>query len=154
MLQMEQAHGLNHILGKWMSLPALQTAMRRAGVNVFVNEYSDTYVTVSAKVITLLCLYSRLHLNKSWNIFMNWTWTSCQEFPGQYWEGFMVISLGPADRARSVRADGLSILSFCFVSESVERSVRTGASRTSGTHTHTISGIATMCCQFFSGESS
>ncbi|XP_053506878.1 dynein axonemal intermediate chain 7 isoform X1 [Ictalurus furcatus] len=48
-LQMDQAPGLNHILGKWMSLPALQTAMRRAGVNVFVNEYSDKYVTVSAK---------------------------------------------------------------------------------------------------------
>lgn len=40
--------------GKWMSLPALQTAMRRAGVNVFVNEYSDKYVTVSAKVIGLM----------------------------------------------------------------------------------------------------
>ncbi|KAK2832137.1 hypothetical protein Q7C36_015599 [Tachysurus vachellii] len=49
MLQMEQAPGLNHILGKWMSLAALQSAMRRAGVNVFVNEYSEKYVTVSAK---------------------------------------------------------------------------------------------------------
>ncbi|XP_027016139.1 dynein axonemal intermediate chain 7 [Tachysurus fulvidraco] len=49
MLQMEQAPGLDHILGKWMSLAALQSAMRRAGVNVFVNEYSEKYVTVSAK---------------------------------------------------------------------------------------------------------
>ncbi|MCJ8742982.1 hypothetical protein PDJAM_G00088460 [Pangasius djambal] len=49
MLQMAQAPGLNHVVGKWMSLAALQTAMRRAGVNVFVNEYSDKYVTVSAK---------------------------------------------------------------------------------------------------------
>lgn len=52
MLQMAQTPGLDHILGQWMSLPALQTAMSRAGVNVFVNEYSEKYVTVSAKVIT------------------------------------------------------------------------------------------------------
>ncbi|TST22550.1 Protein CASC1 [Bagarius yarrelli] len=50
MLELEQAPELNHILGKWMSLPALQTAMRHAGVNVFVGEYSEDYVTVSAKV--------------------------------------------------------------------------------------------------------
>lgn len=59
MLQMEQAPGLDHILGKWMSLAALQSAMRHAGVNVFVNEYSEKYVTVGAKVIMLKCLYSR-----------------------------------------------------------------------------------------------
>ncbi|XP_058272929.1 dynein axonemal intermediate chain 7 [Hemibagrus wyckioides] len=49
MLQMDQAPGLNHILGKWMSLAALQDAMRRTGVNMFVSEYSDKYVTISAK---------------------------------------------------------------------------------------------------------
>ncbi|XP_072528979.1 dynein axonemal intermediate chain 7 [Salminus brasiliensis] len=49
MLQMDQAHELAHILGKWMSASALQTAMRRAGVNIFVNEYSDKYVVVNRK---------------------------------------------------------------------------------------------------------
>uniref|UniRef100_A0A3B1IZ43 Dynein axonemal intermediate chain 7 n=1 Tax=Astyanax mexicanus TaxID=7994 RepID=A0A3B1IZ43_ASTMX len=49
MLQMKEARELAHILGKWMSLTALQTAMRRAGVNIFVNEYSDKYVTVNKK---------------------------------------------------------------------------------------------------------
>lgn len=51
MLEMDPTPGLTHVLGKWMSLTALQTAMRRAGVNVFVNEYSDKYVAVSVKVI-------------------------------------------------------------------------------------------------------
>ncbi|KAK3545000.1 hypothetical protein QTP86_032703 [Hemibagrus guttatus] len=49
MLQMDQAPGLNHILGKWMTLAALQDVMRYAGVNMFVSDYSDKYVTVSAK---------------------------------------------------------------------------------------------------------
>ncbi|XP_049330959.1 dynein axonemal intermediate chain 7 isoform X2 [Astyanax mexicanus] len=49
MLQMKDALELAHILGKWMSLSSLQTAMRRAGVNIFVNEYSDKYVTVNKK---------------------------------------------------------------------------------------------------------
>lgn len=55
-----------------------------------------------------------------------------------------IYSVGSADRARSVRADGLGVLSFCFFSEPVERSVRTGASRPSGlnltntlAHSHT-----------------
>lgn len=65
MLQMNPAPGLNHLLGKWMSFPALQTAMRRAGVNVFAGEYSDTCVTVSAKVITLKCSCSRMHSKAS-----------------------------------------------------------------------------------------
>lgn len=58
MLQMDQTPGLNHLLGKWMSLPALQTAMTQAGLNVFVNEYSEKYVTVSAKVITLTFVFT------------------------------------------------------------------------------------------------
>ncbi|XP_066523222.1 dynein axonemal intermediate chain 7 isoform X2 [Hoplias malabaricus] len=49
MLKMDQVHELSHILDKWMSLSNLQTAMRRSGVNIFVNEYSDKYVLVNAK---------------------------------------------------------------------------------------------------------
>ncbi|XP_017570890.1 dynein intermediate chain CFAP94, axonemal [Pygocentrus nattereri] len=49
MLHMDGVHELAHLLGKWMSFSALQTAMRRAGVNIFVNEYSDKYVIVNAK---------------------------------------------------------------------------------------------------------
>ncbi|XP_053364665.1 dynein axonemal intermediate chain 7 isoform X1 [Clarias gariepinus] len=49
LLEMDQAPALNHILGKWMSLSALQRAMTHAGVNIFVKEYSDKFVTVNAK---------------------------------------------------------------------------------------------------------
>ncbi|KAK1790314.1 hypothetical protein P4O66_014219, partial [Electrophorus voltai] len=49
MLQMERARELTPILGRWMNLPALQAAMRRSGINMFVNEYSEKYVDVHAK---------------------------------------------------------------------------------------------------------
>uniref|UniRef100_A0A8C7SWP8 Dynein axonemal intermediate chain 7 n=1 Tax=Oncorhynchus mykiss TaxID=8022 RepID=A0A8C7SWP8_ONCMY len=49
MLQSDQERGLNHILGQWMSPSGLQKAMVSAGVNIFVNQYSDKYVSVNAK---------------------------------------------------------------------------------------------------------
>uniref|UniRef100_A0A8C8HG56 Dynein axonemal intermediate chain 7 n=1 Tax=Oncorhynchus tshawytscha TaxID=74940 RepID=A0A8C8HG56_ONCTS len=49
MLQSDQERGLNHILGQWMSSSELQKAMVSAGVNIFVNQYSDKYVSVNAK---------------------------------------------------------------------------------------------------------
>lgn len=49
MLQMEETKDLDHLLGKWMSPSELQKAMRRAGINIFVNEYSDKYVSINSK---------------------------------------------------------------------------------------------------------
>ncbi|XP_028809621.1 dynein axonemal intermediate chain 7 isoform X2 [Denticeps clupeoides] len=49
MLQTEQSDGLMHILGKWMSVSSLKEAMVSTGVNIFVNEYSDKYVSINAK---------------------------------------------------------------------------------------------------------
>ncbi|XP_029598335.1 dynein axonemal intermediate chain 7 [Salmo trutta] len=49
MLQSDQERGLNHILGQWMSPSQLQKAMVSAGVNIFVNQYSDKYVSVNTK---------------------------------------------------------------------------------------------------------
>ncbi|XP_030575871.1 dynein axonemal intermediate chain 7 isoform X2 [Archocentrus centrarchus] len=49
MLQSEQKRGLSHLIGKWMSGPALQRAMLNAGINIFVNEYTDKYVSNCAK---------------------------------------------------------------------------------------------------------
>uniref|UniRef100_UPI0037E8EA04 dynein axonemal intermediate chain 7 n=1 Tax=Semicossyphus pulcher TaxID=241346 RepID=UPI0037E8EA04 len=49
MLQLEKERGLSHLEGKWMSGPALQKAMLNAGINVFVNEYTDKYVSTSCK---------------------------------------------------------------------------------------------------------
>ncbi|XP_061571116.1 dynein axonemal intermediate chain 7-like [Cololabis saira] len=49
MLQSEQERGPSHLLGKWMSGPALQRAMINAGINIFVNEHSDRYVSICDK---------------------------------------------------------------------------------------------------------
>lgn len=50
MLQSEQAMGLSQLRGKWMSGPTLQKAMITAGINIFVNEYADNYISTYAKV--------------------------------------------------------------------------------------------------------
>ncbi|XP_029902303.1 dynein axonemal intermediate chain 7 [Myripristis murdjan] len=49
MLQSEQDKGLSHLQGKWMGGPALQRAMVNAGINIFVNEYTDKYVSTCGK---------------------------------------------------------------------------------------------------------
>ncbi|XP_070847717.1 dynein axonemal intermediate chain 7 [Chaetodon trifascialis] len=49
MLQSEQERGLSHLIGKWMSGPALQRAMLNAGINIFVNEYTDKYISTCGK---------------------------------------------------------------------------------------------------------
>lgn len=50
MLYMEETRDLDHLLGKWMSPSELRKAMKRAGINIFVNEYSDKYVSINSKV--------------------------------------------------------------------------------------------------------
>uniref|UniRef100_A0A3P9H3E8 Dynein axonemal intermediate chain 7 n=1 Tax=Oryzias latipes TaxID=8090 RepID=A0A3P9H3E8_ORYLA len=50
MLQSDQKKGLAHILGKWMSRAALQRAMTKAGLHIFVNEHTDRYVHTCRKV--------------------------------------------------------------------------------------------------------
>uniref|UniRef100_A0A3P8STM4 Dynein axonemal intermediate chain 7 n=1 Tax=Amphiprion percula TaxID=161767 RepID=A0A3P8STM4_AMPPE len=50
LLQSEQDQCLSCIMGKWMSISALQKAMINAGVNIFVNEYTDKYVSTCGKV--------------------------------------------------------------------------------------------------------
>ncbi|XP_034381746.1 protein CASC1 isoform X2 [Cyclopterus lumpus] len=49
MLQSEQERGLAHLIGKWMSGPVLQRAMLNAGINIFVSEYTDKYVSTCGK---------------------------------------------------------------------------------------------------------
>uniref|UniRef100_A0A3Q2CFV6 Dynein axonemal intermediate chain 7 n=1 Tax=Cyprinodon variegatus TaxID=28743 RepID=A0A3Q2CFV6_CYPVA len=49
MLQLEQQRGLSHLMGKWMSGHALQKAMLKAGVNIFVNEHTHKYVSFCRK---------------------------------------------------------------------------------------------------------
>ncbi|XP_058480321.1 dynein axonemal intermediate chain 7 [Solea solea] len=49
MLLSEQEKGLSHLLGKQMSGPVLQRAMLNAGINIFVNEHTDKYVSTCGK---------------------------------------------------------------------------------------------------------
>ncbi|XP_068442199.1 dynein axonemal intermediate chain 7 isoform X2 [Clinocottus analis] len=49
MLQSEREGGLAHLIGKWMSVPVLQSAMLNAGINIFVSEYTDKYVSTCGK---------------------------------------------------------------------------------------------------------
>uniref|UniRef100_A0A3P8WER5 Dynein axonemal intermediate chain 7 n=1 Tax=Cynoglossus semilaevis TaxID=244447 RepID=A0A3P8WER5_CYNSE len=49
MLQSDDHRGLSHILGQWLSSAVLQRAMIKAGVNVFVNEFTDRYVSSCGK---------------------------------------------------------------------------------------------------------
>uniref|UniRef100_A0A3Q2NS59 Dynein axonemal intermediate chain 7 n=1 Tax=Fundulus heteroclitus TaxID=8078 RepID=A0A3Q2NS59_FUNHE len=49
MLEMEQQRGLSHLTGKWMSGPALQKAMLKAGINIFANKHTHRYVSICKK---------------------------------------------------------------------------------------------------------
>lgn len=63
MLQLEQERGLPQLTDRWMSVAALQTAMVNAGLNVFVNEHSEKYTSVCAKVcVTVLSLRCKIHI--------------------------------------------------------------------------------------------
>ncbi|XP_035003896.2 dynein axonemal intermediate chain 7 [Hippoglossus stenolepis] len=44
-----EVKGLSHLQGKWMSSPDLQRAMLNAGINIFVNEHTDKYVSSFGK---------------------------------------------------------------------------------------------------------
>ncbi|KAM4569867.1 dynein axonemal intermediate chain 7 [Odontesthes bonariensis] len=67
LLQAEQERtGLSHLLGKWMSGPALQRAMLDVGINIFVNEYTDQYVSVCKKdPLTEHATYEQMALSAS-----------------------------------------------------------------------------------------
>lgn len=50
MLLSEHERGLSHLKDKWMSSSALQQALINAGVNVFVNEHTEKFVSSRGKV--------------------------------------------------------------------------------------------------------
>lgn len=60
MLQTEREVGLAHLLGRWMSGSALQRAMLNAGINIFVNEHTDKYVSSCSKVCICYLLACRI----------------------------------------------------------------------------------------------
>ncbi|KAM3858989.1 dynein axonemal intermediate chain 7-like [Diretmus argenteus] len=77
MLKSEQEKGLTHVLGKWMSGPALQSAMLNAGINIFVNEYTDKYVSSYGKdPLTEHAAYEQMALFSSACAFSWSQWNS------------------------------------------------------------------------------
>ncbi|KAK5613900.1 hypothetical protein CRENBAI_014665 [Crenichthys baileyi] len=63
MLQLEQERGLSHLVGKWMSGPALQKAMLKAGINIFVNEHTQKYISICKKEsLTEQAVYEQMAL--------------------------------------------------------------------------------------------
>ncbi|CAL9682979.1 unnamed protein product [Knipowitschia caucasica] len=49
MLQTQGEKCLSHFVGKWMSSTELQRAMQDTGINIFVNEFTENYITTYGK---------------------------------------------------------------------------------------------------------
>lgn len=71
MLQSEQEKGLSHLIGRWMSGPVLQRAMLNTGINIFVNEYTDKYVSACGKVGIFYLLAIRI---QEQDTRLSWVW--------------------------------------------------------------------------------
>ncbi|KAM4615617.1 dynein axonemal intermediate chain 7 [Polymixia lowei] len=77
MLRSEQETGPSHLLGKWMSGPALRRAMVNAGFNVFVDEYTDKYVSSCGKEpLTEHAAYEQMALLSSSHAFSWSQWNA------------------------------------------------------------------------------
>ncbi|XP_034719562.1 protein CASC1 isoform X2 [Etheostoma cragini] len=77
MLQLEQERGLSHLIGQWMSGPILQRAMLKAGINIFVNEYTDKYVITCGKdPLTEHAAYKQMALFASACAFSRSKWNA------------------------------------------------------------------------------
>uniref|UniRef100_A0A3Q1F0M0 Dynein axonemal intermediate chain 7 n=1 Tax=Acanthochromis polyacanthus TaxID=80966 RepID=A0A3Q1F0M0_9TELE len=77
LLQSERDRGLSHIVGKWMNVSALQKAMINAGVNIFVNQYTDNYVSTCGKdPLTEHAAYEQMALFASACAFSRSKWNS------------------------------------------------------------------------------
>ncbi|XP_056878608.1 dynein axonemal intermediate chain 7 isoform X2 [Takifugu flavidus] len=79
MLQLEQETTLPQLTNRWLSVSALQTAIINAGINVFVNEHSEKYVSTCAKdPLTEHAAYEQMALFASACAFSWSKWnTSC-----------------------------------------------------------------------------
>ncbi|XP_028304731.1 dynein axonemal intermediate chain 7 [Gouania willdenowi] len=63
LLQAEPEENLSHIVGQWMSFSALQRAMINTGINVFVNQHTDTFVSTCGKdALTEHAVYEQMAL--------------------------------------------------------------------------------------------
>ncbi|KAM9824535.1 dynein axonemal intermediate chain 7 [Neosynchiropus ocellatus] len=69
--------GPSHLVGKWMSRDGLQRAMVMAGINIFVNENSENYVSVCTKdPLTEHAVYEQMALYSSSCAFSWSKWNS------------------------------------------------------------------------------
>ncbi|KAG7456220.1 hypothetical protein MATL_G00249340 [Megalops atlanticus] len=77
MLTSDSGGVLSHVAGKWMSSSSLQKALSSSGVNLFVNEYSSKYVSITAKdPLTEQAMYEQMALVASTFAFSWSQWNS------------------------------------------------------------------------------
>ncbi|KAJ8381931.1 hypothetical protein SKAU_G00027090 [Synaphobranchus kaupii] len=77
MLTSDQRSELSHVSGKWMSVSSFQEALTSSGINIFVNEHSSKYVSITAKdPLTEQAVYEQMALMAS-TVAFSWSrWNS------------------------------------------------------------------------------
>ncbi|XP_061106681.1 dynein axonemal intermediate chain 7, partial [Conger conger] len=77
MLTSDPRSELSHVSGKWMSVSSFQEIMTRSGINIFVNEHSSKYVSITAKdPLTEQAIYEQMALMAS-SVAFSWSrWNS------------------------------------------------------------------------------
>lgn len=109
MLQLEEERGLPQFTDRWMSVSALQTAMISAGLNIFVDEHSEKYASVCAKVrVAVLRLRRKSHIHFLRSSLL------------------LLLPAGPPRGARRLRTDGSLCLCVRLLVEQVECKLRLG----------------------------
>ncbi|XP_034019519.1 protein CASC1 isoform X2 [Thalassophryne amazonica] len=77
MLQSEHEKRLSHLTGKWMSGAAMQRAIVHAGINIFVNEHTDKYISTCGKdPLTEHAAYEQMALLASACAFSGSQWNA------------------------------------------------------------------------------
>uniref|UniRef100_A0A3B3ZKS7 Dynein axonemal intermediate chain 7 n=1 Tax=Periophthalmus magnuspinnatus TaxID=409849 RepID=A0A3B3ZKS7_9GOBI len=75
MLQTQEQKCLSHFTGKWMNSTALQRAMQDSGINIFVNEFTEKYVTTYGKVSDPLTEHSAYEQMALFSSACAFTWS-------------------------------------------------------------------------------
>ncbi|XP_035280691.1 protein CASC1 [Anguilla anguilla] len=77
MLTTDPRSELSHVSGKWMSVSSFQKALTSSGINIFVNEHSSKYVSITAKdPLTEQTAYEQMALMASTTAFSWSRWNS------------------------------------------------------------------------------
>lgn len=123
MLLSDHERGLSHLKDKWMSSSALQQALINAGVNVFVNEHTEKFVSSRGKVSVAVQTEDQRRISSRFQ---------CLKLQFCYVLLFSRPFAGPAHRARHLRTDGPHLLRLRLLVEQVEFKKQRRASGRSG----------------------